>query len=152
MSVHKRYGSVGLSTTGKGAFFISFFKIRYFLYLHFTCYPLSWSVPTLYSLPSTCFYEAVPPPTHPFLPPCPGIPLQWDIGPSQDQGPRLPLMPDKAILCYICRWSSGSLHVSSLVGGLVPRNSGEGGHPGWYCSSYVIANPFSSEGSFLTSW
>jgi hypothetical protein len=29
-------------------------------------------------------------------------------------------MPDKAILCYICGWSHGSLHVYSLVGGLVP--------------------------------
>jgi hypothetical protein len=33
------------------------------------------------------------------------------IQPSQDQGPLLPLMPDKAILCYICSGSHGSLHV-----------------------------------------
>ena len=37
----------------------------------------------------------------------------------------LPLMSDKAILCYICIWSLGSLHVYSLVGGLVPGSSGE---------------------------
>ena len=36
----------------------------------------------------------------------------------------LPLMPDKAILCYICSWSHGFLHVYSLVGGLLPRSSG----------------------------
>jgi hypothetical protein len=32
-------------------------------------------------------------------------------------------MPDKAILCYICSWSHGSLHVYSMVGGLVPESS-----------------------------
>jgi hypothetical protein len=44
------------------------------------------------------------------------------IDPSQDQGP-LPLMPDKAILFYISDWSHGSLHVYSLVGGLVPGST-----------------------------
>jgi hypothetical protein len=38
--------------------------------------------------------------------------------------PLLPLMFSKAILCYICGWSHGPLHVYSLVGGLVPGNSG----------------------------
>ena len=33
--------------------------------------------------------------------------------------PPLPLMSDKAILCHICIWSHGYLHVYSLVGGLV---------------------------------
>ena len=50
---------------------------RYFLNLHFKCYPLfcpprkspSPSLP-----PSLCFYEGVPPPTHQLLPPGPGIP------------------------------------------------------------------------------
>jgi hypothetical protein len=63
-------------------------------------------------------------PTYPLPLPYLGIPLQWDIEPSQDQGPLLPLMSNKAILCYICSWSSGSLHVYSLVGGLVPGSSG----------------------------
>ena len=36
-------------------------------------------------------------------------------------------MPDKAILCYIFSWSHGSLHVYSLVGGLVLGSSGGGG-------------------------
>jgi hypothetical protein len=35
------------------------------------------------------------------------------------QVPPLPPMPDKAILCYICSWSHGSLQLYSLVGGLV---------------------------------
>jgi hypothetical protein len=72
------------------------------------------------------FYENTPPSTHPLLPHYPSIFLCWGIEPSKDQGPSLPLMPDKAILCYICSWSHGSLHVYSWVHGLVPGNSGEG--------------------------
>jgi hypothetical protein len=53
---------------------------------------------------------------HPLLPHCSSIPLCWGINPPQDQGPPLPLMPDKAILCYICIWSYGSLHISQLFG------------------------------------
>jgi hypothetical protein len=34
------------------------------------------------------------------------------------------LISSKAIFCYICTWSHGSLHVYSLVGGLVPGSSG----------------------------
>jgi hypothetical protein len=34
------------------------------------------------------------------------------------------LMPNKTILCYICGWSHGFLHVYSLVGGLDPLSSG----------------------------
>jgi hypothetical protein len=37
------------------------------------------------------------------------------------------LILDKTMLCYTCRWSHGSLHVYSLVGGLVPGSSGGGG-------------------------
>jgi hypothetical protein len=44
------------------------------------------------------------------------------------------LIPDKAILCYICGWR----HVYFLVGGLVPGSSE--GLVGWYCcSSYGVA-------------
>jgi hypothetical protein len=64
------------------------------------------------------------PPTHPFRHFCPPISLHWAIEPSQDRGPLLPLMPNKAILCYIYGWSHGTLHVYSLVGGLVPGSSG----------------------------
>jgi hypothetical protein len=61
------------------------------------------------------------------------------------------LMPDYAtILCYICGWSHGSLHVYCLVGNLVPESSG--GSVGWSCfSSYVIPNPFSSFSPFSNS-
>ena len=56
-------------------------------------------------------------------------------------------MSHKAILCYICSWSHGSLHVYSLVGGLVPGSSG--GLIGSYCcSSSEAANPFTSLGPF----
>jgi hypothetical protein len=56
---------------------------------------------------------------------CPDIPLHWGIELSQDKGPLLPLMSHKAILC----WShDGSLHMYSLVGGLVPGSSGAEGY------------------------
>ena len=48
-------------------------------------------------------------------------------GESQDQGPLLWLVLDNAILCYMCNWSYGSLHVYSLVGDLVPGSSGWSG-------------------------
>jgi hypothetical protein len=35
----------------------------------------------------------------------PGIPLHWGIEPTKAQGPLLPLMSNKAILCHICSWS-----------------------------------------------
>ena len=59
-------------------------------------------------------------PTHPLPPHGPQIPLHWGTEPSQDQQPLLPLIPDNAILCCICSWSHGSLHVYSLVGGFSP--------------------------------
>ena len=66
------------------------FFIKYFLYLDFKCYPLSWSpsesLLPLSPSPSPCS------PTHPLPLPGPGIPLYWVIEPSQDQGPLLPLM------------------------------------------------------------
>ena len=69
-------------------------------------------------------YRGVLPPTHPLPLPHPGTPLHGGIQSSQDQGPLLPLMSKKAMLCYICGWSHGSLHVYSLVGSLVPGSSG----------------------------
>jgi hypothetical protein len=54
---------------------------------------------------SPCFYDGASPPTQPLLLPRLNIPLHWGIEPSQDQGPLLPLVSNKAILCYICRWS-----------------------------------------------
>jgi hypothetical protein len=61
-----------------------------------------WKSPILF--PSPYFYESIPLPTHPLLPPPPPRPaslLQWGTEPSQDQRLPLPLMLDKAILCYI---------------------------------------------------
>jgi hypothetical protein len=74
--------------------------------------------------------------THPLLPPYSGIPLHWGIEPSQHQLPLLPLIPDKAILCYIFGWSHGSFHMYLLVGGLVPGSS-EGGGGGLGISNSV---------------
>jgi len=47
------------------------------------------------------------PTTYSLLPPHPDIPLSRGIKPSQDQGPLLPLLLNRAILCYICGWSHG---------------------------------------------
>jgi hypothetical protein len=127
--------------------------IRYFLYLHFKCYPLSWFPPlkTSYRIPLPLLLWGCSL-THPLPLPHPGIPIQWGIKPSQDPGPLLPLMSDKAIYCYICSWSHGSLHVYSLVCGLVPGSSGV---EVWlidiFCSSYGVANPLSSFSPFSSS-
>jgi hypothetical protein len=61
-----------------------------------------------------------PPPTfsstHPLLFPVPGIPLHWDVQPSQDQGPLLPLMTDKAISAiYIAGTMNPSMCIPWLV-------------------------------------
>jgi hypothetical protein len=45
------------------------------------------------------------------------------------------LMFNKAILRYMCSWSHGSLHVYSLVGGLVPV-SFEG--TGWFILLFLL--------------
>jgi hypothetical protein len=63
-------------------------------------------------------------PIHPLPPPppCSHISLHWGIEPSWNQGPLLPLIPNKAIIIY--RWTHGSLHVYTLVGDLDPGSSG----------------------------
>lgn len=70
------------------------------------------------------FYEHAPIAICPLQLQRPDITLHWGNKPSQDQGLFLPLMLDYAILCHICGCSHGSLHVYSLVGGLVPASSG----------------------------
>jgi hypothetical protein len=102
--------------------FYDLLKIRFIFYLNFKCYPLSWSPLQNPPIPSP-LPLLLPSPTHLLPPPHPRIPLHWGIKLSQDQGLLFPLMPDKAILCYICGWSHESLHVYSLVGGLVPGRS-----------------------------
>jgi hypothetical protein len=52
--------------------------------------------------PPNYFYEGAPSPIPSLLSHQPIISLHWGIEPPQDQGCPLPLMPDKAILCYIC--------------------------------------------------
>jgi hypothetical protein len=58
------------------------------------------------------------------------------------------LMSHKAILCYICCWSLESLHVYSLVGGLVPGSSGD---TGWFILLFLLwgCKPLQLLGSFL---
>lgn len=62
--------------------------------------------------PASRFYEGIPLTTHPLLPPHPQFPYTGDsIKSAEFQGPLLPLVHDKAILCYICSKS----HVYSFV-------------------------------------
>jgi hypothetical protein len=121
------------------------------IYLHFKCYPLSLfpSGNPLSHPPLLCFYEGTFPPIHPLPPPCPGTTLHCCIKPSQDQGPLLPLMSDKAILCYTCSWSHGSLHMYPLVVSLVPGSSGGSGWLIlllflWVPSTFSSFSPFSN--------
>ena len=64
--------------------------------------------PFLVSPPETPYPILLPLPasirvlTHPPPPPCPGIPLYWDMEPPQDPGPLLSLMSDKVTLYCIC--------------------------------------------------
>ena len=53
-----------------------------------------------------------------------GIPFHWGTEPSQEQGPLLPLVTDKTILCY--KWGL-EFHVYSLVVGIVPGSPGDTG-------------------------
>ena len=105
-------------------FFILFFLLLVILFT-FQMLPSFQVSPSEHPIPSPhpCLCESAPPPTHPLPPSHPGIPLHWGIEPPQAQGPLLPLMSNKAILCHICGRSHGSLHVYSLVGGSVPRSS-----------------------------
>jgi hypothetical protein len=102
-------------------FFINwlFYLFTFQMLSPFLVSPLKSPHPIPFSFTSKRVLPHHHPPTH--LPPhTSSIPLWWSNRSLQDQGPPLPLMPNKAILCYICSWSHGSLHVYSLVGGLVP--------------------------------
>jgi hypothetical protein len=106
-------------------YYYYYYYYYYWIFSLFTFQVLSpFQVPTAKpTIPSSfpCFYEDVLPPTYPLLPPYPWIPLHWGIEPSQDQGPLLPLMPNKAILCYICNWNHG------FPPCVLPGSSGGGG-------------------------
>jgi len=100
-------------------FYISFFY--WIFYLHFKCYPLSRFSLQKPSI-SPCFYEGALPLLTSTSPPwqSPTLGHRTLIGPRSSP----PLMPNKAILCYICSWSHGSVYVYSWEGGLVPGSSG----------------------------
>ena len=81
-----------------------FSPIFYWLVYIFTFQMLS---PFPNPIPSPWLYEGAPPLAYPFLPQCHSIPLPWVIKTPYDQGAPIPVMPDKAILCYISSWSHG---------------------------------------------
>jgi len=100
--------------------------------------PLSHPPPPIRVLPH--------PPIYSLLPSGPGI-----KGHRAFTGPRASPPTDawQGHPLLHMRMEPGSLHVCSLVGGLVPRSSGMSG---WYCcSSYGVANPFSSFSPFNNS-
>jgi hypothetical protein len=93
-------------------FFFSFF-IGYFIYLHFKCYLLShfslYKSPIPSSLPlSLLGCSPPPPPSHSYLSALAFHYLSWVMKPPQDHAAPLPVMPDKAVLCYISIWSCGA--------------------------------------------
>jgi hypothetical protein len=143
MQTHQLWNDTYVSNKNRYSGLFYLFLIRYFLYLHFKCCPLSW-----FPIQKPLSHSSSPcSPTHPLLLPCPGIPLHWGIRPSQDQRPLLPLMSNKAILCYIWRWSHGFLHVYYLFHGLVPGSSG-----GLFCSySFSFYRTPSAQGPFSSS-
>jgi hypothetical protein len=104
------------------SYLLNFFKKIYsFTFQMISPFPVTPLHPFHPPLPPPLYlYEGAPPLTHPLPPHCGS---SWGIKLPQDQGPLLSLNSDKAIFCYICIWSHGSLHVYSLVGGLVPQSS-----------------------------
>jgi hypothetical protein len=82
----------------QGFFFVLFFKLDIlFIYIS-SVIPFFWSLlckpPSPF--PLILLLWGCSPTYYPLLPHRPSIPLHWGIKPSQDQGPPLPLMPDKA--------------------------------------------------------
>jgi len=135
------YPSMDLYYMYRGIFSWIFYIFRFQILFSFLFHPSPQ--PLLY------LYKDALLPIHPLQPQHPGIPLHWGNKPSQDQGPLLLLIPDNTILCYICSWSHGSLHVYSLVGGLVPGSSGVGGERVWLVDIVVDCKPLWLLHSFL---
>jgi hypothetical protein len=78
--------------------------------------PLLLEIPNPISPPPASGRGFLHPPTHSHIPALHSPNLGAYIKPSYHQGSLLPLMPDKANLCYICSGSHGSLHVYVLFG------------------------------------
>jgi hypothetical protein len=105
-------------------FLFCVFFIRYFLHLHFKCYPQS-----PYTLPRPCF------PTHPL--PSPGIPLYW--GHMIFTRPRASPPVDRRLGHPLLHMQLETQFWRVLIS--------------WYCcSSYRVADPFSSLGAFSSSF
>ena len=102
---------------------------------------LTFALPTPLGL-----YEGARPPTHSLRSHHSSIPLCWGIQPPLEQGPPLPLLSGKVILCYICIWSHGSLPVYSVVGGLYSGRTGCSGQPmlfyQWGCDPALLLHSF----------
>jgi hypothetical protein len=108
--------------------------IRYFLYLHFKCYLLSWFHHWKALMPSPSLSST----THPLPISAPCIPFYWGIEHSQEQGLLLPLKPNYPILCYTMCFLLLVVYSQWVLG--VPVSS-------YCCSFYGAENPFSSLGT-----
>jgi hypothetical protein len=108
--------------------------------------PLETSYPIL---PPPASVRVLPHPSTHFCLPALAFPYTGESNLHRTKG-LSPIDANKAILCYICGWSHGSLHVYSLVGGLVPGSSGGSG---WFILLFFlwVANPFNSFSPFSNS-
>jgi hypothetical protein len=105
--------------------------IGYFLYLDFICYSLSRfspSPPPPKKKPSHPLLLLRGVPLHSYTHCClPALAFPYTGASNlpRTKGLSSHWCPNKAILCYICGWTHGSLHVYFLVGGLVPGSCWE---------------------------
>lgn len=98
------------------------FLLDIFLYLYFKCYsPSRFPVHKPPSNPLLLPYTGV---THIHSLYCPHIPLHWESNLDKSKGFPFHWCPNKAIFCYICSWSPGSVHILSFGSGFVPGSSG----------------------------
>jgi hypothetical protein len=112
--------------------FLFSFLGDYYFYWIFSLFKFQMLSPFPVSSPKTPYnilhppasMRVIPPPICTFPPTHSGITLHSGINSTQDQGSFSPLMPNKAILCYICSRNHGSSHVYSLVGGSDHGSSG----------------------------
>jgi hypothetical protein len=118
---HLWYRSSGWKTKASDPDFFFHFLIGYFIYFSNVKLFTSYLSTDLLSLPPSSLYLwGYSLTAHPLLLQHPCIPLLWVMGPVQYQGAPLPVIPDKAILCYISSWCQVYPHMYSLAGVLVP--------------------------------